>query len=163
MNFDTLIRQLYDLDPRKRAESLRVLGMVEETRAFNTIVLIFHHDPDPRVREIAKWAGKLIQEARQRGHDTQAALYAHQSQLKQTQLPNLLMRGLAFEAADGQKNTMDIVQQMQSSWEQLDMIEQARQATTTQTMALLPQSAEIDDLDLLSAGLSDWLQEENLS
>jgi hypothetical protein len=74
MDINSLAQRLRDADPRVRVEVLRILAMVEETRALPAIRWIFQHDPEPGVREVANWAGHLLWEAHQRGHSTQRAL-----------------------------------------------------------------------------------------
>jgi hypothetical protein len=74
MDINSLAEQLRDPDPRVRVSVLRVLAMVEETRALPAIRWIYKHDPEPGVREVADWAGRLIYAAKKRGHSTQQAL-----------------------------------------------------------------------------------------
>lgn len=74
MDIDHLAERLRDPDPRVRVETLRILAMVEETRALEAIRWIFQNDPEPGVREVADWAGRLVWAAEQRGHSTQRAL-----------------------------------------------------------------------------------------
>jgi hypothetical protein len=74
MEIEHLAERLRDSDPRVRVETLRILAMVEETRALEAVRWIFQNDPEPGVREVADWAGRLIWEAQQRGHSTQRAL-----------------------------------------------------------------------------------------
>ena len=76
MNIDTLAEQLRDPDPHVRVAALRILAMVEETRALEAIRWIYRNDPEPGVREVANWAGRLIWAAQQRGHSTQRAVEA---------------------------------------------------------------------------------------
>ncbi|NDJ77568.1 MAG: HEAT repeat domain-containing protein [Chloroflexi bacterium] len=74
MDINTLAEQLRDPDPHVRVTVLRILAMVEETRALPAIRWIYKHDPEPGVREVANWAGRLIFQAHQRGHSTQKAV-----------------------------------------------------------------------------------------
>lgn len=74
MELESLADRLRDPDPRVRVETLRILAMVEETRALEAVRWIFQNDPEPGVREVAHWAGRLIWEAHQRGHSTQRAI-----------------------------------------------------------------------------------------
>lgn len=76
MDIDTLAEQLRDPDPHVRVATLRILAMVEETRALEAIRWIYRHDPEPGVREVADWAGRLIWAAEKRGHSTQRAVEA---------------------------------------------------------------------------------------
>lgn len=74
MDIHDLAQKLRDPDPRVRVESLRVLAMLEETRALDAIRWIYKHDPEPGVRAVANWAGQLVWEAHKRGHSTQRAV-----------------------------------------------------------------------------------------
>jgi hypothetical protein len=74
MDIESLPLWLRDPDPRVRVEALRILAMVEETRALEAIRWIFTNDPEPGVREVANWAGRLVWVAHQRGYSTQRAM-----------------------------------------------------------------------------------------
>lgn len=74
MDIDGLPLRLRDPDPRVRVETLRILAMVEETRALDAVRWIYKHDPEAGVREVADWAGRLIWTAHQRGYTTERAL-----------------------------------------------------------------------------------------
>jgi len=74
MDVFSLAERLRDPDPRVRVEALRILAMVEETRALEAIRWVFQNDPEPGVREVAQWAGHVIWLAQQRGHSTQQAM-----------------------------------------------------------------------------------------
>ncbi len=76
MDIENLAEQLRDPDPHVRVATLRILAMVEETRALEAVRWIFLNDPEPGVREVANWAGRLIWAAYQRGHSTQHAVEA---------------------------------------------------------------------------------------
>jgi len=75
MELEQLTDRLRNPDPRIRVETLRILAMVEETRALDAIRWVYLHDPEAGVREVAGWAGKLIWEAHKRGHSTEQAMY----------------------------------------------------------------------------------------
>ncbi|GAB4553781.1 MAG: hypothetical protein OHK0023_23180 [Anaerolineae bacterium] len=68
-----LIQQLSNPDQWTRVEALRILAMVEEARAFEAIRAVYEHDPEPGVREIALWAGKIIYAAAQPPPPTSAS------------------------------------------------------------------------------------------
>lgn len=55
-----LIQQLSNPDQWARVEALRILAMVEDARALDSIRAVYEGDPEPGVREIALWAGKII-------------------------------------------------------------------------------------------------------
>jgi hypothetical protein len=60
MDMKTLQARLRDPDQWVRVEALRILAMVEETRALRDIEWVFKNDPEPGVRQIAQWAGRLV-------------------------------------------------------------------------------------------------------
>jgi hypothetical protein len=74
MDLNSLAERLRDPDPRVRVETLRILAMVEETRALGAVGWLYQHDPEPGVREVANWAGRLLWEAHKGGHSTQRAV-----------------------------------------------------------------------------------------
>ncbi len=76
MDIDGLAERLRDPDPHVRVETLRILAMVEETNALEAIRWLYRNDPEPGVRDVAGWAGKLIWQAHRRGHSTQQAVEA---------------------------------------------------------------------------------------
>jgi len=76
MDIDSLAERLRDPDPRVRVETLRILAMVEETQALEAIRWLYRNDPEPGVRDVAGWAGRLIWQAQRRGHSTQQAVEA---------------------------------------------------------------------------------------
>lgn len=74
MEFDELLARLHDPDQWVRVEALRILAMVEETRALKEIEVVYRHDPEPGVRQVAQWAGRILYAAvRQSKVDTQSA------------------------------------------------------------------------------------------
>ncbi len=75
MELEQLIDRLRNPDPCMRVETLRILAMVEETRALDAIRWVYLHDPEIGVREVAGWAGKLIWKAHKRGHSTEQAVH----------------------------------------------------------------------------------------
>lgn len=151
MDFQQLTNQLYDPDPRKRIEALRILAMVEETRAINAILLVYKNDPDEGVRAVAKWAGSLIWQAKERGHTTEAALEAYFKGARVAELEEIMVDRLILSAEENPelKNKLEIAR---TQWEQVESIKAAK--SQTQAMQEIEKSLA-DDLDLLDAGLSD--------
>lgn len=60
VRFEELQAKLRDPDQWVRVEALRILAMVEETRAIRDIEWVFKNDPEPGVRQIAQWAGRIV-------------------------------------------------------------------------------------------------------
>lgn len=67
---------LRSADPRVRVDALRVLAMVEETRALDAASWIAAHDPEPGVRSVAEWSAAILRDAQARGHSTAKAIEA---------------------------------------------------------------------------------------
>lgn len=99
MDFDELTGRLHDDNPRVRVETLRVLAMLEETRALESILVTYKNDPDERVRHVAKWAGNIIWQARERGHDTRAAIEAHFARRKRQDYEQMVTQQVTTDAA----------------------------------------------------------------
>jgi len=76
MTLHWLADWLRGADPRARVDALRVLAMVEETRALDAVTWIATHDPEPGVRSVAEWAAAILRDAQVRGHSTAKALEA---------------------------------------------------------------------------------------
>ena len=74
MEISNLAQGLRSADPRERVRTLRVLAMVEETRALKAVRWLYEHDPEDGVREVAGWAMRLLAEAHKRGHSTERAM-----------------------------------------------------------------------------------------
>lgn len=74
MDIHNLAARLRDPNPQIRVETLRILAMVEETRALDAIRWIYRNDPEEGVRQVADWAGRAIWAAEKRGHSTQKAV-----------------------------------------------------------------------------------------
>jgi len=74
MDIQELAQRLRDPDPRVRVEALRILAMVEETRALGAVRWVYLHDPEPGVRDVANWTGNLLWQAHRRGYSTEHAL-----------------------------------------------------------------------------------------
>jgi hypothetical protein len=99
MDFDELTSRLHEDDPRVRVEALRMLAMLEETRALDAILVMYKNDPDERVRHVAKWAGNIIWQAKERGHDTKAAIEAHFARRKRKDLEEMVVQRVTTDAA----------------------------------------------------------------
>ncbi|MBN1967133.1 MAG: HEAT repeat domain-containing protein [Anaerolineae bacterium] len=97
MTFESLLQRLDHPDAAVRAETLQILAMVEETRALQAVARVFRHDPDPRVRQTAAAAGRLLQAAQQRGHSTEQALAAHFAADLSNEREALFLDGVARE------------------------------------------------------------------
>lgn len=79
MELKDLQARLHDPDQWVRVETLRILAMVEETRALREIEWVFKNDPEPGVRQVAQWAGRIVyaaQKQTKRATETQQMLSA---------------------------------------------------------------------------------------
>lgn len=97
MDIHSLAEDMRHPDPRVRVQTLRILAMVEETKALDAIRWIYQNDPEPGVREVANWAGNLIWRAEQQGHSTQRAMESLFSQPFSPEREALFLRELAFD------------------------------------------------------------------
>lgn len=77
MQLDTLIASLTHPAPSVRLDVVRVLGMVEETRALVALRQQYAVETDPAVREAIEWAGQRLYSAQQAGYSTIDALFEH--------------------------------------------------------------------------------------
>lgn len=75
MDLQFLLFGLKAADASTRIETLQIIAMIEETEAIEAMAYVFNHDPDPRVRKAAQWAGRLVWQAQQRGHSTRQAMH----------------------------------------------------------------------------------------
>src|SRR5215468_9897054 len=66
MELKELLERLKNPDPWVRVEALRILAMVEETRALKAIEEVFKNDPEPGVQQVAQWAGRIVWQAQKR-------------------------------------------------------------------------------------------------
>ena len=136
MDFHDLKNRLHDSDPRVRVETLRVLAMLEETRALENIVMVYKNDPDERVRHVAKWAGNIIWQAKERGHTTEAAIQAHFKRPVRPDLEQMVIDGATSDAASDPALTLGL-EAARTQWDQVDALKGD------------------DDTSLLDAGLRD--------
>jgi len=159
MDLQQLINMLHDDSPLKRVAALRVLAMLEETRAINAIVVVYKNDPDERVREIAKWAGGIIWRAQERGYSTQNAIAAHFQKTPQDKKRDMedvlahsvLTHGLDLEQTVALQNQLDLARVKS---DQLDQLRGDPHQYDTQLMNTLSRQITQDDLDMLDAGLN---------
>lgn len=75
MNIDNLIANLKNPQPATRLDVIRVLGMVEETRALDALRHRLGEETLPEIKETILWAGRRINAAAQQGHSTQGAIF----------------------------------------------------------------------------------------
>ena len=170
MDVYSLAQRLQDPDPRVRVETLRILAMVEETRALGAIGWVFKNDPEPGVREVANWAGRLIYAAQKRGHSTQRAV---EDMFAGSLMPELqarflesLERNLGEIGKTGHKSTRRFaadqdyrrrLDEVMRSPEELALLEQSNDdAPAALPAPSTPAKPDTDDDDnLLAAGLID--------
>jgi hypothetical protein len=70
----SLLDQLKNPVPNTRIEALCAFVMLEETEALDLLGQMWKSETHPEVRQALAWAGKQIQNARQRGYSTSAAM-----------------------------------------------------------------------------------------
>jgi hypothetical protein len=77
MKLDAMMAGLDHPEPAVQRDVVRVLGMVEETRALDALRQRFHTEADPDVKAAIAWAGKRLFAAQQAGHTTIDAVCRH--------------------------------------------------------------------------------------
>ena len=108
MEFKDLIEQLRDTDPWARVEVLRILAMVEETRALKAIEWVFKNDPEPGVRQVAQWSGRIVWAAAQReesARSTQTMTPVEREQARKEMEEELLLNRLVIDQARASETT----------------------------------------------------------
>jgi len=143
MDFSELKNRLHDMNPRVRVESLRVLAMLEETRALENILHVYKNDPDERVRHVAKWAGNIIWQAKERGHSTEDAIEAHFKRRKRPDVEQMVVDGATSDMASDPALSLG-VDAARQKWDHVDAIKGDS-----------PFGNDDDDTALLDAGLRD--------
>ncbi|HVO43759.1 MAG TPA: HEAT repeat domain-containing protein [Aggregatilineales bacterium] len=98
MELKDLLEQLRDPDPWARVEALRILAMVEETRALKAIEWVFTNDPEVGVRKVAQWAGRILwTAAKNASRRTQTLTPAEQEQSRQALEQELFLNRLLID------------------------------------------------------------------
>lgn len=77
MKLEVLLGGLENPQPAVRLDVVRVLGMVDETRALEALRARYQHESDPVVRQAIAWAGKRLYEAQQAGYTTVDEVFRH--------------------------------------------------------------------------------------
>ncbi|RPI99912.1 MAG: hypothetical protein EHM39_05710 [Chloroflexi bacterium] len=70
MKLDVLLGGLENPQPAVRLDVVRVLGMLDETRALDALRRCYPAETDPDVRNALAWAGKRLYQAQQAGYST---------------------------------------------------------------------------------------------
>lgn len=70
MRLEILLGGLDHPQPAVRLDVVRVLGMLDETRALDRLRQIYPREADPTVRSAINWAGRRLYQARQAGYST---------------------------------------------------------------------------------------------
>ncbi|NDJ77670.1 MAG: HEAT repeat domain-containing protein [Chloroflexi bacterium] len=77
MKLEVLLGGLNNAEPAVRLDVVRVLGMLDETRALEALRERYQKETDPNVRNAIAWAGKRLFEARQAGYSTIDEIFRH--------------------------------------------------------------------------------------
>ena len=77
MKFEVLLGGLNNPQPAVRLDVVRVLGMLDETRALEAVRQRYQAESDEAVRSTIAWAGKRLYEAQQAGYSTANELFRH--------------------------------------------------------------------------------------
>ncbi len=143
MVFQTWLARLQHPDPAVRIEALQVLAMVEETEALPAVGMVYKRDPDPAVREVARWAGRLIWEAQQRGHSTAKVLETTFQPGVSNEREELVIRSLET-GLDAGRDHSEIQFQLEQDRLKREMVEAMRtREVDVSTMSLVDLAADI--------------------
>jgi hypothetical protein len=77
MKLEVLLSGLNNPQPAVRLDVVRVLGMLDETRALEPLRERYKMETDPQVREAIAWAGKRLYQALQAGYSTVDELFQY--------------------------------------------------------------------------------------
>ena len=168
MDIDGLPLRLRDPDPRVRVETLRILAMVEETRALDAVRWIYRHDPEAGVREVADWAGRLIWVAHQRGYSTERALEELFARPAATEHQERFLASLSrWDSRQVRHRDSQAYASEQTFQRQLEEALRGEDESTAPTdvprllpphqipeTSPVPDAADVAEVDLLDAGLS---------
>ncbi len=152
-----LQQRLKDPDQWVRVEALRIVAMVEEIRALGDIERIFKTDPEPGVRQVAQWAGRLVYAAykqqkrstEQLAAATESAENAHEERL----IAGMIDKGSTYQMMQDQllqrelQDTMKKGSTLQPAPTIVPMLEPRRDANYRRPIT--------DVNELLDAGLSE--------
>lgn len=155
---DTLLQNLHAPDPQVRAETLRILAMVEESRALSSVQTLAEHDPHPSVRQIAQWASGILHQAQAVSTSRLAPRVDENAAYQERRLLESLI-----EQSSTDQHTQNTLDLLRSEWERLDMVEKRAKADPAPRHTPFDHSAQ--DLDLLDKGLSAafwqfWTEED---
>ncbi len=77
MKLEMLLNGLENPHPAVRLDVVRVLGMLDETRALKRLRELYPKETDPSVRQAMAWAGTRLYEAEKAGYATLDALFEY--------------------------------------------------------------------------------------
>lgn len=159
MDIHNLAEQLRDPDPRIRVETLRILAMLEETRALPAVRWIYKYDPEAGVRDVANWTGQLLWAAHKRGHSTLHAVEEMYNQPMSPEHQARFLEALEFDGVPTRNLKIQKYAAEQAFQRQLtEALQENRQENEPAPALPEPDSANQTDEsdDLLDAGLTNW-------
>lgn len=77
MRLEVLLSGIENPEPAVRLDVVRVLGMLDETRALDQLRARYPVETDDEVRSAIGWAGKRLYQAQQAGYSTVAEVFRH--------------------------------------------------------------------------------------
>lgn len=157
-----LLRDLENPDAAARIRTLQVLVMLEETLALEAVIELAEHDPDERVRQVAKSAAKHIFAAQQRGYTTEAAIREHYGlgdrPIREAEAEQRLINSLLVDLAANPR-AADELTWLKASWQRVDAIADVRAPLPEPSPSVAMTPRPLEDLDLLDEGLSAEFRE----
>ena len=147
--YEQLRKRLRDPDQWVRVETLRILAMLEETRALSDIAEVFKNDPEPGVRHVAQWAGRLIYAAqRQQGEAPHSPVHnPHEERL----IDSLIDKGKTYNSMQAELLEQELTETLRTE----KTIATSPPPLIPSVGTRAPHRPHISDLnELLEAGLS---------
>jgi hypothetical protein len=110
MKLEVLLGGLENPQPAVRLDVVRVLGMLDETRALDALRRRYPAETDPAVRSAITWAGKRLYQAQQAGYSTINELFRYFNIDKEIEnTPDEAEQELMDKMADGlHRDLLDI-------------------------------------------------------
>ncbi len=111
MRLEVLLSGLENPQPAVRLDVVRVLGMLDETRALSALRERYTQEPDPTVKQGIAWAGKRLYQAEQAGYSTVDEVCRHfgvdreleeMSDATEAELINKMQHDFERDLRDGQ-------------------------------------------------------------
>lgn len=156
--WEDLQRRLQDPDQWVRVEALRIVAMVEETRALSSIEAIFKNDPEPGVRQVAQWAGRIVfaayKQEKRATEQIEATTESSSNRHEEMLINSMIDKGASYNLMQDQL----LHQEMQEAMKKASATQKAPPPlvpTIEPRRNTGPLRPVVDLMELLDAGLSE--------